>query len=105
VARLLADENMPLPVVEALRSHGHDVATLGALAGQRVSDAVVLAQACLERRAVLTMNRQDFFVCTVSNRITKGSSRAHSIPISTVRPDGFMRHCLRQLLCAALCCA
>jgi hypothetical protein len=29
VARLLADENVPLAVVGALKSHGHDVATLG----------------------------------------------------------------------------
>jgi hypothetical protein len=28
VARILADENFPLPVVEALRRLGHDVVTL-----------------------------------------------------------------------------
>jgi len=37
VARLLADENFPLPVVEALRIHVHDVVTMADLkrAGQR----------------------------------------------------------------------
>jgi hypothetical protein len=62
VARLLADENFPLPAVEALRSHAHDVATLAELdrAGRRVTDAEVLALAATEQRVVLTLNRRDF---------------------------------------------
>ena len=57
MARLLADETVPLAVVEALRVHGHDVVTLGGLLGGGVTDAEVLALARLERRAVLTLNR------------------------------------------------
>ena len=63
MARLLADENFPWPVVEALRVHAHDVVTMADMgcAGQRVSDEQVLAMARAEQRAVLTLNRQDFF--------------------------------------------
>lgn len=62
MARLLADENVPLAVVEALRSHGHDVVTLvGGELGIGLSDAEVLARARGDGRAVLTLNRRDFF--------------------------------------------
>jgi hypothetical protein len=63
VARLLADENFPFPVVETLRRIGHDVATLADLdrAGQRMSDAEVVAAGHTEQRAVLTLDRRDFF--------------------------------------------
>jgi len=42
--RLLADENFPFPVVEALRSVGYDVLTLSDLdkAGQALADVAVL---------------------------------------------------------------
>jgi hypothetical protein len=52
VARLLADENFPLPVLEALRAHAHDVVTVADLgrAGQRVSDAAILNLARTEQR-------------------------------------------------------
>ncbi len=44
MAHLLADENFPMPVVEALRSMGHDVVTLFDLeeAGQSLPDDLVL---------------------------------------------------------------
>jgi len=62
VARLLADENVPLAVVEELRSQGHDVVTLvGSLLGTGVSDTGILARARVEQRAVITLNRRDFF--------------------------------------------
>jgi predicted nuclease of predicted toxin-antitoxin system len=62
VARLLADENVPLLVVEELRTHGHDVVTLAAsLLSTGISDAEVLARARVEQRAVVTLNRRDFF--------------------------------------------
>jgi len=62
VARLLADENVPQPVVEELRRHGHDVATLFDLgqANLRLPDDEVLALAVTDGRAVLTLNRRDF---------------------------------------------
>ena len=62
MARLLADENVPLPVVEALRSHGHDVVRLvDSVLRRGTPDIDVLAFARLERRAVVTLNRKDFF--------------------------------------------
>lgn len=62
MARLYANENFPLPVVEALNRLEHDVLTsLGAgNAGQAIPDEDVLAFAIRERRALLTLNRRHF---------------------------------------------
>jgi hypothetical protein len=62
VARLFADENFPLPVVEALRRVGHDVVTLAdaGKAGQALTDEAVLELATADHRAVVTLNRQHF---------------------------------------------
>ncbi len=62
MARLYADENFPLPVVEELRALGYDVLTMqeAGQAGQSLSDETVLAFASEEGRAVLTLNRKHF---------------------------------------------
>jgi len=62
VARLLADENFPLPVTARLRILGHDVVTLEDLgrSDQRLTDEAVLALATEHGRAVLTLNRRHF---------------------------------------------
>jgi hypothetical protein len=62
VARLYANENFPLPVVEELRRSGHDVLTTqeAGRAGQAVPDEDVLAFARADGRAVLTLNRKHF---------------------------------------------
>jgi Domain of unknown function (DUF5615) len=62
MARLYADEDFPLPVVEKLRRLGHDVRTVqeAGRAGQRIDDAQVLADATADQRAVLTHNHADF---------------------------------------------
>ncbi|MGO9468174.1 MAG: DUF5615 family PIN-like protein [Isosphaeraceae bacterium] len=62
MARLYADENFPVPVVEELRSLRHDVLTSheAGRSGQGVSDEQVLDDAILEQRAVLTLNRKHF---------------------------------------------
>jgi len=62
VARLYANENFPLPVVEALRLLGHDVLTISETGkgGQSVTDLAVLTFAVAEGRAVLTLNRKHF---------------------------------------------
>lgn len=62
MARLFADENFPLPVVQELRSLGHDVVTIqeAGMAERGVSDADVLAHAASGGRAVLTLNRKHF---------------------------------------------
>ena len=60
MALLDADENFPLPAVEALRRLGHDVLTAAEAgqAGQGVPDDAVLAYAHARGRAVLTHNRK-----------------------------------------------
>ncbi len=60
--RLLADENFPFPVVEALRSLGYDVLTLNDLGktGQALTDVAVLKLASDDSRAVMTLNRKHF---------------------------------------------
>lgn len=62
MARLYADENFPLPVVQELRRLGHDVLTTqeAGKAGQSESDEVVLRFASAEGRALLTLNRRHF---------------------------------------------
>lgn len=62
MARLYANENFPLPVVEELRRLGHDVITIHETgkAGQSVSDENVLAFAKNENRILLTLNRKHF---------------------------------------------
>jgi hypothetical protein len=62
VARLYANENFPLPVVETLRRLGYDVLTIQdtGRAEQTMPDAEVLAEAGGDQRAVLTLNRKHF---------------------------------------------
>ncbi|WP_363318768.1 DUF5615 family PIN-like protein [Microcoleus sp. CAWBG51] len=63
MARLYADEQYPYPVVELLRTLGHDVLTVqeASKANQKIPDENVLAFASSEKRAVITENRKDFF--------------------------------------------
>jgi hypothetical protein len=60
--RLYANENLPLPVVDALRQFGHDVITTmeSGKAGQAISDEAVLAFALSEQRVLVTLNRKHF---------------------------------------------
>lgn len=62
MARLLADENFPIPVSAELRALGHDVLTLqeAGKTDQGFSDAAVLALATEQDRAILTLNRRHF---------------------------------------------
>jgi hypothetical protein len=62
VARLYADENVPVPIVVALRALGHDVLTVheAGNGNRRVLDPAVVAYAHEQCRAVLTYNRSDF---------------------------------------------
>jgi hypothetical protein len=63
MARLLADENFPRPVVIELVRLSHDVADIArlGLANRGYDDADVLALASADGRAVLTMDRGDFY--------------------------------------------
>jgi hypothetical protein len=62
MARLYADEDVPLPLVEHLRARGHDVLTAleAGQANQSIKDPDVLTYATSLVRAVLTHNRKDF---------------------------------------------
>jgi predicted nuclease of predicted toxin-antitoxin system len=83
MARLYADENFPLPVVEALRGLGHDVLTIhdDGKANQRYPDAAVLAAASATQRAVLTLNRKHF------RRLHRERSDHSGIILCTYDPD------------------
>lgn len=63
MARFYADENFPYPLVEELRLLGHDVLTAreAGQADQAIPDNEVLTFAAAEQRALLTLNRRDFF--------------------------------------------
>lgn len=58
--QLYADENFPLPVVDELRRHGHDVRTAQEDGRQSTPDPDILARAHAPGRAVLTHNRRHF---------------------------------------------
>jgi len=63
MTRFYADEQFPRLVVELLRNFGHDVLTVqeAGKANLKIPDQEVLAFAVSEERAVLTLNREDFF--------------------------------------------
>ena len=79
MARLYADENFPLQVVERLRWLGHEVLTVqdDGRAGQAITDPAVLARATEQGRALLTLNRRDFI------RLHLNSSRHGGIIVCT----------------------
>ncbi|MCU0546367.1 MAG: DUF5615 family PIN-like protein [Oscillatoriaceae cyanobacterium Prado104] len=62
MARLYADENFPLAIVELLRTFGHDILTVqeAGNGGLGIPDEDVLAFAISDNRAVLTHNWDDF---------------------------------------------
>ena len=83
MAKLYANENFPLPVVEELRRLGHDVVTVqeSGKAEQGTPDVDVLQFAVTDDRAVLTLNRKHFI------RI-HGEQPSHAgIIVCTVDPD------------------
>jgi hypothetical protein len=83
MARLYADENLPLPVVEELRRMGHDVLTTyeAGNAGQSMPDEAVLAFALSSNRAVVTLNRKHFI------RLHKEQPEHAGVIICTFDPD------------------
>lgn len=83
MARLYANENFPLPVVERLRALGHDVLAVreAGKADQSLPDPEVLAFAAREGRAVLTLNRLHFI------RLHRHSANHAGIVVCTFDPD------------------
>ena len=74
MARLYANENFPLPVVEELRRLGHDVLTIQETgrAGQAMPDEAVLAFARDADRILLTLNRKHFIRLHREQRVHAG---------------------------------
>jgi hypothetical protein len=83
MARLYANENFPLPVVEEPRRRGHDVLTTqeAGRAGIAAPDSEVLADARAQNRAVLTFNRLHFI------RLHAAQSQHAGIIVCTFDPD------------------
>ena len=95
--RLYANENLPLPVVEALRQLGHDVLTTmeSGNTGQAIPDDAVLAFATAEQRVLITLNRKHFIrlhttqpdhaglvVCTFDQEYAALAQRIHDALIT-----------------------
>jgi hypothetical protein len=93
MARLYANENFPLPVVEELRRLGHEVLTTyeAGDAGKSVPDEQVLAFATAEGRVLVTINRKHFIhlhnanldhagiiVCSFDPDFTGQANRIHA---------------------------
>jgi hypothetical protein len=93
MARLYANENFPLPVVERLRELGYDVTTVAETgkAEQSWPDPEVLSFATSEQRAVVTFNRKHFIplhtqspshfgiiVCTFDRNFESLAQRIHA---------------------------
>jgi uncharacterized protein YbjT (DUF2867 family) len=83
MARLYANENFPLPVVEALRAAGHEVITVAETgkAEQSWPDEAVLEFAIQADRVLLTLNRRHFI------RLHEKSVRHAGIIVCTFDPD------------------
>ena len=81
--RFYSNENFPLPVVEALRTLGHDVLTIQETGrvDQSLPDKEGLEFATKERRAVLTLNRLHFI------RLYREQSNHAGIVVCTFDPD------------------
>lgn len=92
MARLYADENFPLPVVEELRRLGHDVLTIqeDGKSNQRFPDHAILSAATKLGRAILTTNRRHFILlhlastdhagivaCTYDSDFKRQAARIH----------------------------
>lgn len=83
MADCYANENFPLPVVEALRELGHNVLTTyeSGKSGQAIPDEEVLAFAISESRIVLTLNRRHFI------RLHQTTPDHSGIIVCTYDPD------------------
>jgi hypothetical protein len=83
MARLYANENFPLPVVEELRRAGHDVVTVAETgkSEQALPDEDVLKFAVQDDRALLTLNRKHFI------RLHSEAQNHAGIIVCTVDPD------------------
>lgn len=83
--RLLADENFPKPIVDALRADGHDVLWARTdCAGWK--DVVILDLAESESRTVLTLDK-DFWQIAVQRRIPLEQSGVSLFRVHPATPE------------------
>jgi predicted nuclease of predicted toxin-antitoxin system len=83
--RLLADENFPKPIVDALRAEGHDVLWARTdLAG--TSDVALLDRAETEARIVLTLDK-DFWQIAVQRRTPLEQSGVVLLRVHPATPE------------------
>lgn len=92
MAKLYANENFPLEVVQRLRELGHDVLTTHEVgkSNRGIEDDEVLHFAVSEGRCVITINRKDFMACIAINQTTLASLSA--------RRTGIMGRLRRRLM-------
>ena len=88
--RLLADENIPLPSVEALRAAGHDIVSMTVEAPGTL-DRAVLQRAHAEQRLLLTFDR-DFGELVYARGESAGSGVMlfRFVPTSPTEPAEFV---------------
>ncbi len=93
MVRIYANENFPATAIGFLRSLGHDVLTTyeAGNSNQSIPDEAVLSFASLEKRAVLTFNRKDFFVCISKILFTQVLSLVQKILILKHLLIGYMK--------------
>jgi predicted nuclease of predicted toxin-antitoxin system len=87
MARFYSDENVPSPVVQALRRLGHDVLTSydAGNANRAVPDSEVLSFAASQSRILITLNRRDFVKLHRSGAISHAGIVACSVDIDFER--------------------
>ena len=92
MARLLADENFPLPTIDALRSLGHVVITAheADLANRATPDQEVLEYARSNGLALLTLNRRHFMrlLCSFDPDFERQAQRVHAMIEAEGAPAG-----------------
>jgi predicted nuclease of predicted toxin-antitoxin system len=83
MTHLYADEQFPRLVSELLRTMGHDVLTVQEAGNDNlgIPDEEVLAFAIRDKRAVITLNRQDFI------RLHRANSQHFGIVVCTNDTD------------------
>ena len=92
--RILADENVPYPVVEALRFRGHDVVWMGEVSPGS-TDEEVLAWAVREERLLLSLDK-DFGELAFARRLPAACGVV-LLRLSAANPEDLARKVLSAL--------
>jgi predicted nuclease of predicted toxin-antitoxin system len=93
--RLLADENFPLPTIEALREAGHDIDWVRTDA-PGISDTLVLDRAEAAGRILLTLDK-DFWQIAIQRRTALARSGVILFRVHPAIPENVTPLALRTL--------